>query len=179
MMLKVATVITIALLAVNAFASSQRAQVDKIGRPRIRRDKPSVYVSLIRVGKIEPLKTGIGDQHIWLRITNNTRWPIWLDASGVPNKEYGEISLYYTIESVNDGSIVIDSRCHVCSNVPLASGNSWIFVIPLDYLDKDQRIRVNFSFDWEDRDDTFAGREAEHSVFFFSSNLPKPPIEAK
>jgi len=173
MMLKVAAVITIALLAVNAFAASQRMQANKSRQPRLRRDKPSIYISFVRVGKIEPLETGIGDQHIWLRITNNTRWPIWLDASDVPNKEYGETSLYYTIEGVNDGRIVIDSRCHVCSNVPLASGKSWIFVIPLDYLDKDQRIRINFSFDWEDRDDAFAGREAEHSVFFFSSNLPK------
>jgi hypothetical protein len=102
MMLKVVAVITAALLAVNAFASPQRRQVDKIGRRRPRRDKSSVYISFIHVGKIEPLETGIGDQHIWLRITNNTRWLIWLDASGVPNKEYGEISLYYTIESVND-----------------------------------------------------------------------------
>ena len=179
MMLKVATLITIAMLAVNASAAPQRAQTNKVRQPRLRRDKPSVYISFERVGKIDPLETGISDQHIWLRITNNTRWPIWLDVSGVPNKEHGEISLYYTIESVNDGRIIIDSRCHVCSNVPLASGKSWIFVIPLDYLDKDQRIRINFSFDWEGRDGVFAGREAEHSVFFYSSSLPKPPVETK
>src|SRR5215475_942446 len=98
MMLKVVAVITIALLAVNAFAFPQRMQASKIRQLRLRRDKPSVYISIIRVGKIEPIRTGIGDQHIWLRITNYTRWPIWLDASDVPNKEYGEISLYYTIE---------------------------------------------------------------------------------
>src|SRR5262249_28378563 len=114
-----------------------------------------------------------------LRISKNKRWAIWLDASGVPNKRYGEISLYYTIESVNDGRIATDSRCHGCSNVPLASGKSWIFVIPLDYLDKDQRVRINFSFDWENRDDAFAGREAEHSVFFYTSKLPKLALEAK
>jgi hypothetical protein len=179
MTLKVLTLITIALLAVNAFAATQRMQPNKIGQPRLRRDKPSVYISFLYVGKIEPLETGIGDQHVWLRITNNTRWPIWLDASGVPSKKYGDIYLYHTIESVIDRRIVIDSRCHVCSNVPLASGKSWIFVIPLDYLDKDQRIRVNFSFDWEDRNDVFAGREPEHNVFFYSSNLPKLPVETK
>jgi len=55
MMPKVVTVITIALLAINAFAVPQRTQVGKIGRPRLRRDKPSVYISFIRVSKIEPL----------------------------------------------------------------------------------------------------------------------------
>src|SRR5262245_41677600 len=177
-MIKVVSVITIALLAVNAFAAAQRTQANKTQQLRLRHDKPSVYISFVRVGKIEPLVTGISDQHIWLRITNNTRWPIWLDASDVP-KEYGDSSLYYTIESVKDGRIVIDSRCHACSIVPLASGKSWVFVVPLDYLDKGQRIRINFSFDWEDRDDAFAGREAEHSVFFYSSKLPKPLLEAK
>ena len=61
----------------------------------------------------------------------------------------------------------------------LNSGKSWVLVIPLDYIDKDQRIRINFSFDWEDRDDAFAGREAEHSVFFYTSKLPKLPVETK
>jgi len=28
-------------------------------------------------------------------------------------------------------------------------------------------------------DDAFAGREAEHSVFFFGSKLPKPHVETK
>jgi hypothetical protein len=74
---------------------------------------------------------------------------------------------------------VIASRCGVCSNVPLASGKSWTFVTQLDYLDKDQRIRFDFSFDWEDRNDAFAGREAEHGVFFYSSDLPKLPVEIK
>jgi hypothetical protein len=116
--------------------------------------------------KIAAVKTGVSDQHIWLRITDNMMWPMWLDASGVSNKGYGDVYLYYTVESVNDGRVVIDSRCHVCSFVPLASGKSWIFVIPLDRLDKDQRIRINFSFDWEDRDGAFAARGPEHSVFF-------------
>jgi hypothetical protein len=178
-MIKVAIVITLALLTINASAIPQRTRGDKTGRLRLQRDKSSVYISIVRVGKIEPLYTGISDQHIWLRITNNTRWPIWLDASDVPSREYGEVSLYHTIESVDDGRIVIDNRCHVCSNVPLASGKSWTFVIPLDYLDKNQRIRFNFSYDWEDRDGAFAGREPEHSVFFYSSNFPKQPVEAK
>jgi hypothetical protein len=179
MMLKVATVSTIALLAVNAFAAPQRMQANKIGQLLLRRDKPSVYISFIRVEKIEPLEAGISNKHIRLRITNNTRWPIWLDASDVPNKKYGDIYLYHTIESINDGRIVIDSRCHVCSNVPLASGKSWIFVVPFDYLDKDQRIRINFSFDWEVRNDALASREAEHSIFFYSSNLPDLSVETK
>jgi hypothetical protein len=83
-MIKAATVITIDLSAINAFPVPERTQAGKIGRPCLRRDKPSVYISFVRVGKIEPLYIGI-----------------------------------------------------------------------------------------------FAGREPEHSVFFYSSNLPEPPAEAK
>jgi hypothetical protein len=53
MMLKVATLITIAMLAVNASAAPQRAQTNKVRQPRLRRDKPSVYISFERVGKAE------------------------------------------------------------------------------------------------------------------------------
>jgi len=38
---------------------------------------------------------------------------------------------------------------------------------------------LNFSFDWEDRNDAFAGGEAEHGVFLYISKLQKPPVETR
>jgi hypothetical protein len=164
----------IVLIGVNAVAAHRQRQQKKSGATgiKLQRKQPSVYISFIRMGKIGPLVTGISEEHIWLQLHNNTRWAIWLDASDAP-KEYGDASLYYTVEETADGHILIDSRCHVCSIVPLLPGKSFTFVIPRDYLTNNTRIRVNFSFDWENKDDVFGGREAEHSVFFYTSKLPK------
>lgn len=167
----------IALIGVNAVAAHHQVQQKKSITTgiKLQQRQPSVYISFIRIGKIAPLETGISEEHIWLQIHNNTRWAIWLDASDVP-KEYGNASLYYTVEDITDGHIAIDSRCHACSLVSLPPGKSCTFVISKDYLTQNTRIRVNFSFDWENKDDVFGGREAEHSVFFYASKLPKESL---
>ncbi len=140
---------------------------------RIKKNKPTVYLTLIKAIKIEPLHTGEGEEHVWLRLHNNTKWIIWLQASGVPNSNYGDISAYYDIENYNTGSKVILNTCHVCSTMQLASGKTFDFVIPQEYLVPGQRMRIFFSYDWENRKDVFAGREAEHSVLFYDADLKK------
>ncbi len=39
-----------------------------------------------------------GEDYLFFKITNNTRWKIWLDMSGAGGKEFGQASLYYAIE---------------------------------------------------------------------------------
>jgi len=138
---------------------------------RLSKKHPSVYITFVREAKIASVKTGEIQQTVWLRLHNNTRWPIWLDASGVP-EEYGDAALYFAVDNVVSGEKLFGStRCHVCSSAPLSPGKSIIFSLPQEYLKNDQRIRIGFRYDWENSDDAFAGREVEHSIFFSGSKL--------
>src|SRR5436305_540669 len=94
----------VALVGLTAFAAlPQRQQKKSVTTGiKLQQKQPSVYISFVRAGKIKPLFTGNSEEHIWLRLHNNTRWSIWLDASDIP-KEYGDAALYYTVEDTADG----------------------------------------------------------------------------
>ncbi len=135
-------------------------------------NKPAVFISFLRSGEIEPLETGVSNRYLWFRITNNSRWAIWLEMSGVP-KEYGDAGLFYTIENKDDGKLQIDSRCHVCSVNPVGSGRSVVFSIPADYASQGARMRLEYSFAWERDNEMEGGSYSRHSVLFYFSYLPK------
>jgi hypothetical protein len=63
---------------------------------RLRKDMPTVYITFERAGKRKPLEQGESDQGVWLRLHNNTRWPLTLAMNGVP-KEYGDATLFYDV----------------------------------------------------------------------------------
>jgi hypothetical protein len=139
--------------------------------------KPAVYISFLRTAGLEPLRTGYGRKHLLFRITNNSRWAIWLEMGGVP-KEYGDANLFYTIEEEKKGEIQIDSRCHVCSVNPVGAGRSVVFSIPADYATQDTRLRIEYSFAWERGNEAEGGSYSEHSVVFYFSHLPKSVLPA-
>src|SRR5262245_16248135 len=135
-------------------------------------NRPAVFVTFLRSGEVEPLVNGVGNRYLWFRLTNNSRWAIWLDMSGAP-KEYGDAGLFYTIESKEDGMIKIDSRCHVCSVNPVGAGRSVVFSIPADYASREVRMRIEYSFAWERDNEMEGGSYSTHSVLFYFSYLPK------
>jgi hypothetical protein len=55
----------------------------------------------------------------------------------------------------------------------LRGGESVLFSVPREHLPKGMVLRVSFSYEWEDQDDVFAGREVEHVVSFYASKLPQ------
>ena len=169
------TIIAITFLFQTSWAGGQKRTQSRRSRgvaPLVDSAKPAVFISYLRTGEVEPLETGVGKNYLWFRITNNTRWPIWLKMSGVP-KEYGDAGLHYTIEDKKDGEIRIDSRCHVCSVNPLDGGRSITFSIPGDYAGADSRIRIEYSLQWERDSETIGGSYSTHSVEFYFSYLPK------
>jgi len=153
------------ILSVVLFATPISWAQTRAANPRLSRAHPSVYIAFDRQGKIADLR-GIGElkETVWLRLHNNTRWPIVLDMNGVP-KAYGDASLFYDV--LSDGKLVFEDRCHVCSSNPLRPGRSLVFTVPQEYLAKGFSIRVKFSFGWEDSSD-----DVEHFVYYHSSSLP-------
>jgi hypothetical protein len=91
------------LLCIVVIAPAQRRRAGSVAAPvRILREKPTVYITLVRRGKIADSGTGEVKERVWLWLHNNTRWSIKIQASGVP-KEDGDAKLYYGIETIPRG----------------------------------------------------------------------------
>ena len=168
------TALTLIIAAI-AFGSALGQRKPRPSSVLVNANKPGVYISFLRAGKIEPLETGVSDKYLWFRITNNTRWAIWLEMSGVP-KAYGDASLYFTIVESNGGKIRIHSRCHVCSVNPVGPGRSVTFSIPGDYATLDTFLRLNYSFAWERDNENEGGSSSTHAVEFDFHHLPKTAV---
>ena len=158
-----------------AMTSTQRVQKGQ-GATRLAGGSPGVYITYERSGKREPLHTGESEEGIWLRLHNNTRWAVYFPAFGVP-RSYGDLGMYYSLEqaSQNQSSNMLDIKGyeigHLYSEHKLQSGRSVLFSVPREHLPSGVKLRVKFRYDWEDEDDVFADREAQHFVFFKGSKL--------
>lgn len=163
------------VIIVSAQSSKPTTSSTKI---RVLSDKPSVYVAYERTGKRKPLYESESDEGIWLRLHNNTKWTIIFPAFGVP-KLYGDLGMFYFLESVSKNKAADISDLpkgyelgHLFSTFRLKSGESVLFSIPREHLPKGVILRVRFSYEWENQDDVFADREAQHFVIFRASQLP-------
>lgn len=152
------------------------AQQKSQAEDRIRRNQPGVYLTFERAGQVKVSEPGEERERVWLRFHNNTRWPIMLDMSGAPRKEYGDAELYYDVLSAR--KLIFHGECHVCSRNSVAAGKSLVFSVPRGDLAEGRGIRVLFSYGWEDQNDVTAGREAEHYAYFYASQLPKSSAQS-
>jgi hypothetical protein len=169
--------VTILLLGFVGFHGQQRMSTALRKDVRIEPNKPSVYITFERVGQLKSPDPGDDKERVWLRFHNNTGWPITLDMSGVPSKEYGDAELYYDVLSGRE--LVVHLECHVCSHNPLSARKSFVFSIPREELSAGRALRVSFSYGWEDWNDVSGGREAAHYVLFDASNLPESSDQSK
>jgi hypothetical protein len=164
--------VTILLLSFVGFYGQQQMSTALQKDVRIERNKPSVYITFERIGQIKLPDPDDEKERIWLRLHNNTRWPLMLDMSAVPSAEYGDAGLFYDNLS-SGGEIIFRIQCHVCTLNSLGSGKSLLFSIPRTELPKERSIRVKFSYGWEDQNDVAGGREATHYVYFDGSQIPQ------
>jgi hypothetical protein len=157
-------------------ASVSQKMKDRKFKPnvRVRRDKPTVYLSFQRAGQREPLRNGESDEGIWLRLHNNTQWAIKLEMNDAPSKEYGDVVLFY--EVISDSTRIVDMRCHVCSVNNLSPGKSLSFSLPREFLNHDEAIRISFNYEWEPDEHGSTSSEPVHYVYFYNSQLP-PEIQ--
>lgn len=157
------------LLLLFSTTYSQRTQ-KSVGRILINPRKPAVFLSYLEKKEMKTSDQPKGDDYLFFKITNNTRWQIWLDMSGAGGKEFGQASLYYAIEDPKtDQNISGAVRCHVCSVNPLGSGRSIIFSFPASEAATGLRMRIVYRFDWED--DLLKANV--HSVEYYFRDLPR------
>jgi hypothetical protein len=104
--------IAIALSFSSANAPAQRVK-PRSAKRNISASKPSVYLSFVRFGKREPLHTNESNDGVWLRLHNNTRWSLVLNASGTGGRVFvtgkeEEIGMFFGVEEVRQGPSTVN-----------------------------------------------------------------------
>jgi len=163
------------------------------GDARINKDQPTVYIAFERFGKALELskqkmaqmgQKSVSEQagnDIWLRIQNNTCWPISLRQFGmyIPErrknetpsdwmKRWGDLEngaeagLFYWVIKPNGQKKYAGIDAY--SDVRLMPGNYLLFSVSRSHLAKDHQIEVNFNYDWEDRKNGFVLNEPTHTL---------------
>lgn len=164
------TIVVILFTSVSLPAQHPGSRVGQ-GNVYLRKGRPSVYITLERVGQLKSPDTGDDKDRVWLRLHNNTRSPVRLDMGGLSSPEYGDAELFF--DGLLNGEVVFRNRCHACTTNMVGVGRSLVFSVPRADLGKDRAIRVGFSYGWEDWGDVISGREPEHYVYFYGSKLPQ------
>ena len=139
--------------------------------------QPAVYLTFVRAVHIETPDKDDEKRFLIFKITNNTRWGIWLDMSGGDDafKKIGidSITLYYAVDDVDSGKILFGSTsCHVCSTNPLPPGKSILFPVVQTRVVAGAKMRLEYSFDW-DRDVNLADSSTSHYVNYYFRSLPQ------
>src|SRR6185295_20015814 len=87
-------------LSTSAFAQ-RKGGVAQSSDVRLSRNHATVYITFERVGKREPRRIGEGSDGVWLRLHNNTRWRLNLQAYGLKGVfvrgDEQEVGLYYEV----------------------------------------------------------------------------------
>jgi hypothetical protein len=159
-------VIKILLLITFILPISIFAQQSKPQNIRLRKDKPSVYISFERFEKIK--REEENEEFIFFRLHNNTRWKIQLQMSGGLSEKYNDVRLYYAIRN-DEGNMIEGHFCRVCSINWLPSTKSLLFAISRDLLKEDRRLDIEFQYEWQ----ADSAREVSNIVSFWNSDLPK------
>jgi hypothetical protein len=136
---------------------------------RIDKKVPTIFIVLERVGTIKNVSGSGEEKRVWLRLKNNSRWLIKLDASG-GDKAVEDARLYYEIVDVQR-NIKVARTCHVCSIVGLASGKSILFSVPYQELAEGNSLRIQFEYEWEDGVSVAPAIEPVHFVYFYTRHL--------
>jgi hypothetical protein len=154
---KLVIALTICALATSAFAQRKGggAQSSDV---RLSRNHATVYITFERFGKREPRRIGEGSDGVWLRLHNNTRWRLNLQAYDLKRVFVRggeqEVGLYYEVGSIPGpasrvkevGSTVVEEKrsCEaplltygdLRSGIDLGPGKSVVFSVPFEHLCK-------------------------------------------
>ena len=139
----------------SAFGQNRKVHIDA--------KLPTVFIEFVRFE--EPNSKA---KLVWLRLKNNSKWRIKLDASGGSTND--SVALYYeTLDS--EGGVKESRLCHVCSTIDLGPAKHLLFSVPFDEITSADSLRVRFEYEWEDRVIVAPKREPEHYVVFHGDEI--------
>lgn len=173
--MKNAVLILMLFLATTSFSQSSSDEL-KSGA-RVKADKPTVYLEYVCQDK----------KKVYLRMYNNTVWHISVVADDLyypsktpiklrngistyaaPNDK--EISLQYRVEkwALPSETVEVPKVAYSDNGFSdwIASQDSILFSVPIEYLRKDLQIFVRFEYEWEVTKKGYTMNDPEHRVSF-------------
>lgn len=119
--------------------------------------RPFVYLEFVRLGPRQPLTEGESSSGIWIRLRNNSKYPIDVDAYRVdPTKTaialcHGVVQVGSGANGHAEGSARLRApsgydTADVVTTITVASGEALQFAIPEEHVRPDWYIRVKFDF---------------------------------
>ncbi len=147
--------------------------------------KPTIFITAERKGKRAPQESGESGNAVWLRLFNNSKWPIIFAVFEV-SKELGDVGMYYDVEAKKGWETVNTPGSRVLrqiqvSEVPagnplpafynlyrLRPGKSVLFSVPAEHVAQNLLLRIRFSYGWEGRNAYISRLEPSHFVYFES-----------
>ena len=141
---------------------AQRLMVPR-GRYVVDPKRPAVYV--LQVAAPSRLGTSVDEgSPVFFRLYNNLKWPIRLTVSSAGKNE-GDVQLDYALLDSNDKHLR-GHGCHVCTDIALSPGKNLLFSLPRSEVASSARIRVDYSYWWEDSGDVGTEKEPFHYILF-------------
>jgi hypothetical protein len=138
--------------------------------------KPTVYLEFERTGTGEPMRSGDVKDRIWLKMVNNTKWPIYLHKFVARNEELG---IFHSVEKMRANAV---PKIVPLGYIPMDIGwqlleikpnQSVSFSVPKNHLAANLKIGINFKYGWEYKSNSNKSSytEPRHTVFFSHSDL--------
>jgi len=149
---------------------------------KINRDKPSVYVTFENYDKNTWERTGETYNIVWLRLHNNFKGDISFCYYDVSVSATGKTGVFWEVEKKPDNTDLSSRnnedvptgfrRFDFCNTYKLKSGSSFLFGVIEGHLSKENRIKIQFFYPWEDAYESITGREPQHYVYYYGNELP-------
>lgn len=185
-MKKLIYVFFVILLSINNFSAQTNKSEENKEKVRIDQTKPIVYIDFVKLGEEKPLYVNDSKQRVYLKLVNNSKWSIYVNAFVYGDKEEKR-GLYYEVERerLNTRNTFDDTEIPTgyrqgdtrSGATEIKSGDSINFSVPRNHLAENLKIRSDFDFEWSRT--WMSGFYTkpyplpEMSVVFLSSNLEK------
>jgi hypothetical protein len=119
--------------------------------------RPFVYLEFVRMGPRQPLTEGESPYGIWIRLRNNSRYSIDVDAYRVERGKTAIALCHGVVQvgSVAEGRFQGSARLRaptgydttdVVSTMTVAPGEALIFSIPEEHVRPEWYVRIKFDF---------------------------------
>jgi hypothetical protein len=93
------SVVVILSLTSDAHAQQRRPRLAD-GNVRISKRMPTVHITFVRFSKRDPRYNNESDKGVWLRVHNNTRWPLVFQGFGWFTRNDEEVTVFYGVEEI-------------------------------------------------------------------------------
>jgi hypothetical protein len=88
------------ILSFGAAIAQQRKSRLPANQVRVSKQQPTVHITFVRFGMREPRYNHESNEGVWLRVHNNTRWPLTFHGMDWFIDENQEVRVFYGVEEI-------------------------------------------------------------------------------